>query len=142
MVTVLLSFAVVPFTPGISVVDLNIGLLFFLAMSSLGVYSVVLAGWSSNNKYSLLGGLRAAAQMLSYEVFMGLSLMGVVLLAGSFNLREIVEAQRQLWFCIPQFLGFVIFPDRRHRRDAAACRSICPKPRANWWPGFTPSTRG
>lgn len=107
--TVLLSFAVVPFAPGLHVVNLNIGLLFVLAMSSLAVYSVTLAGWSSNNKYSLLGGLRAAAQMLSYEVFMGLSLMGVVMMAGSFNLREIVEAQRNLWFCIPQFPGFVIF---------------------------------
>jgi NADH-quinone oxidoreductase subunit H len=109
VVTVLLSFAVMPFAPGLAVVDLNIGLLFFLAMSSMGVYSVVLAGWSSNNKYALLGGLRAAAQMLSYEVFMGLSLMGVVLLAGSFNLREIVAAQRRIWFCIPQFLGLLIF---------------------------------
>ncbi|MCC6188189.1 MAG: NADH-quinone oxidoreductase subunit H, partial [Anaerolineales bacterium] len=80
MVCVLLSFAIIPFAPGIVVSELNIGLLFFLAMSSLGVYSVVLAGWSSGNKYSLLGGLRAAAQMLSYEVFMGLSLMGVVML--------------------------------------------------------------
>jgi len=109
MVTVLMSFAVVPFTPAIQVVNLNIGLLFFLAMSSMGVYSVVLAGWSSNNKYSLLGGLRAAAQMLSYEVFMGLSLMGVVLMAGSFDLRRIVEAQRHLWFCVPQVLGFLLF---------------------------------
>lgn len=109
MVTVLLSFAVVPFAPGIQVVDLNIGLLFFLAMSSMGVYSVVLAGWSSNNKYALLGGLRASAQMLSYEVFMGLSLMGVVMLAGSFNLREIVEAQRRIWFCVPQILGLIVF---------------------------------
>ncbi|MFW6063857.1 MAG: NADH-quinone oxidoreductase subunit NuoH [Chloroflexota bacterium] len=108
-ITALLSFAVVPFAPGISVVDLNIGLLFFLAMSSLGVYSVILAGWSSNNKYSLLGALRAAAQMLSYEVFMGLSLLGVVILTGSLNLREIVEAQRGLWFVVPQFIGFVIF---------------------------------
>jgi NADH-quinone oxidoreductase subunit H len=107
--TVLLSFAVVPFAPGIVVADLNIGLLFFLAMSSLGVYSVVLAGWASDNKYSLLGGLRGAAQMLSYEVFMGLSLMGVVMLSGSFNLTTIVEAQRRLWFCIPQFLGLVVF---------------------------------
>jgi len=109
IVTVLLSFAIIPFTPIIEVVNLNIGLLFFLAMSSMGVYSVALAGWSSNNKYSLLGGLRAAAQMLSYEVFMGLSLMGVVILAGSLNLREIVESQRQLWFCIPQFFGMIIF---------------------------------
>ena len=108
-VSVLMSFAVVPFSPVIEVVNLNIGLLFFLGMSSLGVYSLALAGWSSNNKYSLMGGLRAAAQMLSYEVFMGLSLMGVVMMAGTFNLREIVEAQKDLWFCVPQFLGFVIF---------------------------------
>jgi NADH-quinone oxidoreductase subunit H len=109
VVTMLMSFSIIPFAPDIQVVDLNIGLLFFLAMSSLGVYSVVLAGWASGSKYSLLGGLRASAQMLSYEVFMGLSLMGVVMLAGSFNLREIVEAQRGLWFCVPQFLGLAAF---------------------------------
>jgi NADH-quinone oxidoreductase subunit H len=110
IVTVMLmSFAVIPYAPGIEVVDLNVGLLFFLGMSSLGVYSVVLAGWASDSKYSLLGGLRASAQMLSYEVFMGLSLMGVVMQAGSFNLRDIVEAQRGLWFVVPQFIGFVVF---------------------------------
>jgi NADH-quinone oxidoreductase subunit H len=70
---------------------------------------VVLAGWSSNNKYSLLGGIRAAAQMMSYEVFMGLSLLGVVILAGSFRFTDIVEAQRGMWFVIPQCLGFVLF---------------------------------
>jgi NADH-quinone oxidoreductase subunit H len=109
VVTVLMSFAVLPVAPGIIVADLNIGLLFVLGMSSLGVYSIVLAGWASDNKYSLLGALRASAQMLSYEVFMGLSLMGVVLLAGSFDLVRIVEAQRNVWFVIPQFLGFVLF---------------------------------
>jgi NADH-quinone oxidoreductase subunit H len=109
MVTVLLSFAVLPIAPGIIVVDLNVALLFFLGMSSLGVYSILLAGWSSGNKYSMLGGLRAAAQMISYEVFMGMSLMGVVLLSGSFNLATIVEAQKGLWFVIPQFLGFLLF---------------------------------
>jgi NADH-quinone oxidoreductase subunit H len=110
MVTVLMSFAVVPFAPGIVVSNLNVGLLFVLAMSSFGVYSIVLAGWSSDNKYALLGALRGAAQMLSYEVFMGMSLMGVVIQAGSFNLVDIVEAQRRgLWFIIPQFLGFVLF---------------------------------
>ncbi len=109
VVVVLMSFAIISYAPGIEVVDLNIGLLFFLAMSSLGVYSVALAGWASDSKYSLLGGLRASAQMLSYEVFMGLSLMGVVMLAGSFNLREIVEAQRRTWFVVPQFVGFVVF---------------------------------
>jgi NADH-quinone oxidoreductase subunit H len=107
--TALVSFAVVPFAPGFVVADLDIGVLFLLAMSSLGVYSVVLAGWASNNKYSLLGGIRAAAQMLSYEVFMGLALLGVVVLAGSFRLTHIVEAQRGMWFVVPQFLGFVLF---------------------------------
>jgi len=109
MVVVLMSFTVITFAPGVEVVDLNIGLLFFLAMSSLGVYSVALAGWASDSKYALLGGLRSVAQMLSYEVFMGLSLMGVVMLAGSFNLRVIVEAQRDGWFIVPQFIGFVVF---------------------------------
>jgi NADH-quinone oxidoreductase subunit H len=110
MVAVFFAFGVVPVTPSIGIAaDLNIGLLFFLAMSSLQVYSVVLAGWASNSKYSLLGGMRAAAQMLSYEVFMGLSLIGVVALAGSFNLTEIVAAQRGLWYIVPQFLGFVVF---------------------------------
>ena len=109
VVTVLMTFAVLPIAPGIIVNDLNVGLLFFLAMSSLGVYSVVLAGWSSDNKYSLLGGVRAAAQMISYEVFMGLSLMGVVVLAGSFDLVKVVEAQRKMWFVVPQFVGFILF---------------------------------
>lgn len=109
MVTVLMAYAVVPIAPGIGVVDLNIGLLFFLAMSSLGTYSVVLGGWSSNNKYALIGALRGAAQMISYEVFMGLSLLGVVAMTGSFSLRQIVEAQRGMWNIVPQFVGFVLF---------------------------------
>lgn len=109
VITVLMSFVIVPFSPGFIVVDLNIGLLFFLAMSSMGAYSIILGGWASNNKYSLLGAMRGAAQMISYEVFMGLSLMGVVLITGSFSLHDIVEAQRNMWFVVPQFLGFVIF---------------------------------
>jgi len=109
VVTVLVAFAVVPWTEHIAIANLNIGLLFFLACSSMGAYSLVLAGWSSDNKYSLLGSLRAAAQLISYEVFMGLSLMGVVVLAGSFNLRDIVLAQKKIWFCIPQVVGFFIF---------------------------------
>jgi NADH-quinone oxidoreductase subunit H len=109
VVTVLMSFTVVPFTAGIMVADLNIGLLFVLAMTGLGVYSTVLAGWSSGSRYSLLGAMRAVAQLVSYEVFMGISLMGVVMLAGSFSLRDIVEAQRDIWFCVPQFAGFFVF---------------------------------
>jgi NADH-quinone oxidoreductase subunit H len=110
MATVLLGFAVIPFTPSFGIAgDLNIGLLFFLGMTSLSVYGVVLAGWASNSKFSLLGGMRAAAQMVSYEVFMGLAVIGVVMLAGSFNLDEIVRAQRHLWYVVPQFAGFILF---------------------------------
>lgn len=109
VVTVLMSFIVVPFAPGVIVSDLNVGILFFLANSSLGAYSIILGGWASNNKYSLLGSMRGAAQMISYEVFMGLSMMGVVLLSGSFSMHTIVEAQKDIWFVIPQFLGFVTF---------------------------------
>lgn len=108
-ITTLAAFAVIPFAPGVGIIDFNFGLLYFLALSSLSVYSIVLAGYASNNKYSLLGGLRAAAQTVSYEVFMGISVMGVVMLAGTFNLREIVEAQRGGWFIVPQFFGFIIF---------------------------------
>ena len=109
MIATLSSFAVVPFAPGVAVSDMSIGLLFFLAMSSLAVYGVALAGWSSNNKYALLGAMRAVGQMVSYEVFMGLSLMGVVVQAGSFDLGAIVCAQEGLWFCVPQFLGLAVF---------------------------------
>ena len=109
MIVILLSFSVVPFAPNLGVIDSNIGVLFVLAMASLGAYSVMLGGLSSDNKYALLGSLRAAAQMVSYEVFMGISLLGVVALAGSFNLREIVAAQETGWFVLPQFIGFVIF---------------------------------
>ena len=105
----LMAFAVVPFGPGLAVADLNVGVLFFLAMTSLAVYGVLLSGLASNNKYSLLGGLRSAAQMVTYEVFMGLSLMGVVLLAGSFSLGDIVRAQQDVWFVVPQILGFIVF---------------------------------
>ena len=108
-ITMLTGFAVIPFAPGIGIIDFNFGLLYFLALSSLSVYSVVLAGYASNSKYPMLGALRAAAQTVSYEVFMGISIMGVVMLSGTFNLREIVEAQRNGWFIIPQFFGFIIF---------------------------------
>jgi NADH-quinone oxidoreductase subunit H len=110
LVTVLLAFAVLPLTPGIGIAGhLNIGVLFFLGMTSLTVYGVVLAGWASNSKFALIGGMRAAAQMISYEVFMGLALVGVVMQSGSFDLVTIVEAQRHLWFVVPQFFGFIMF---------------------------------
>ncbi|MGA7982641.1 MAG: NADH-quinone oxidoreductase subunit NuoH [Chromatiaceae bacterium] len=110
MATALAAFAVIPITPSIGIVDnLDIGLLFFLAMAALTVYGVAMGGWASNSKYSLLGGVRSAAQMISYEIFMGLSLMGVVILAGSFDLRQIVLAQQGLWYAVPQLPGMVLF---------------------------------
>jgi len=109
VIAVMMGFAVVPFSPELYIVDVNIGLLFFLGMTSLAVYSVLLGGLASNNKYALLGGLRSAAQMVSYEVFMGLSLMGVVMLAGSFSLQDIVRSQEDGWYCFSQFLGLYVF---------------------------------
>ncbi|AFP84977.1 NADH-quinone oxidoreductase subunit NuoH [secondary endosymbiont of Ctenarytaina eucalypti] len=105
----LITFSIVPVSPTWLVADFNIGVLFFLMTAGLAVYSVLFAGWSSNNKYALLGAMRASAQTLSYEVFLGLSLLGVVAQAGSFNLTTIVEAQASLWNVVPQFLGFVAF---------------------------------
>ncbi|MFM7786203.1 MAG: NADH-quinone oxidoreductase subunit NuoH [Gammaproteobacteria bacterium] len=109
MSALFVSFIVVPVTPTWGVADIDIGILFFMAMAGLAVYAVLFAGWSSNSKYALIGGLRSAAQTVSYEVFMGLSLMGVVAQAGSFNMRDIVDAQQGMWFIVPQFLGFVTF---------------------------------
>ncbi|MCW8306636.1 NADH-quinone oxidoreductase subunit NuoH [Acidiphilium sp. PA] len=110
LTTVVLAFAVIPLGPLAGIMpNLNIGLLFFLGMTSLSVYGVILAGWSSNSKFALLGGMRAAAQTISYEVFMGLAVVGVVMLTGSFNLETIVAAQTRVWFVIPQFFGFLPF---------------------------------
>ena len=107
--SMLMAYAVLPLGPGLIIADSNIAILWILAMSSLAVYGVLLAGLASNNKYSLLGGLRSAAQMVTYEVFMGLSLLGVVMLSGSFSLKDVVHAQEDMWFCIPQCVGLVIF---------------------------------
>ncbi len=109
MLTAVLSFAVIPIAPGLWVADFDVGLLYFLGLSSLSTYSIFLGGWASNSKYSLIGSLRSGVQMLSYEVFMAIALMGVVIQAGSFRLVDIVEAQRGLWFVIPQFVGFLVF---------------------------------
>lgn len=107
---VLISFAMVPITPSWSIGGtLNVGLLWIFAMSGLHVYSVVLGGWSSNNKFALLGAMRATAQMISYEVFMGLSVLGVVMASGSFALTDIVNAQQGMWFIVPQIVGAVVF---------------------------------
>ena len=109
MASLLLSFIIIPITPGWGVADLHIGLLFFFAMAGINVYAVLYGGWASGNKYALIGAMRASAQTLSYEVFMGLALMGVVAITGSFNMRDIVNAQEDLWFIVPQFFGFCTF---------------------------------
>ncbi|KMJ47100.1 NADH-quinone oxidoreductase subunit NuoH [Xenorhabdus khoisanae] len=107
--SLLLAFVIVPVSPTWMVADLNIGVLFFMMMAGLAVYSVLFAGWASNNKYALLGAMRASAQTLSYEVFLGLSMMGVVAQAGSFNMVDIVNSQQHVWNIIPQFFGFLTF---------------------------------
>ncbi|MCL1623176.1 NADH-quinone oxidoreductase subunit NuoH [Moraxella sp. Tifton1] len=109
MFTALASFAIIPLSPALGAANWDIGILFFFAMAGLAVYAVMFGGWASANKFSLLGGLRSAAQTISYEVFLGLSLMGVVAMAGSFNLRDIVMAQTEVWNVIPQFFGFLCF---------------------------------
>jgi NADH-quinone oxidoreductase subunit H len=106
------TLAVIPFFEGFVIADINIGLLYILAMSSLGAYGIVMAGWASNSKYSFLGGLRSSAQLVSYEIAMGLSLVGVMIMAGSLNLSEIVKSQQEYWhgmYLIPQFVGYFIF---------------------------------
>ena len=105
----LVAWAVIPFGEGLVIADVNIGILYLFAISSLGVYGVIMAGWSSNSKYPFLGAMRSAAQMISYEVSLGLVIITVIMAAGSLNLSEIVEAQRGLWFFIPLFPMFVIF---------------------------------
>ena len=91
------------------IADVNVGLLYIFAVASLSVYGAVLGGWASNNKYSLLGGLRLSAQMISYELALGLSIIGVLMLAGSLSLVKIVEAQKSMWFIVYQPLGFLLF---------------------------------
>ena len=105
----LIAWAVIPFGEGLVIADVNVGILYLFAVSSLGVYGVIMAGWSSNSKYPFLGAMRSAAQMISYEVSLGLVIITVIMASGSLNLTDIVEAQRGLWFFIPLFPMFIIF---------------------------------
>ena len=105
----LVTWSVIPFGAGMVLIDLNVGILFVFAFSSLGVYGIIAAGWSSNSKFSFLGALRSAAQMVSYEVSIGLIIMCVLLCAGSLNLSEIVYAQKEVWYCVPLFPLFIMF---------------------------------
>ena len=105
----LVAWAVIPFDAGMVLADINVGILYLFAISSLGVYGIVVAGWASNSRYAFLGALRSAAQMVSYEVSMGLVIISVLLCVGSLNLTKIVEAQQTIWFAIPLLPMFVIF---------------------------------
>jgi len=105
----MVAWAVIPTGNGLAVADINVGVLYLLAISSLGVYGILIAGWASNSKYAFLGGLRSAAQMVSYEVSIGLVIVSVLLAVGSLNLNDIVLAQRHVWFCLPMFPMFIVF---------------------------------
>ena len=109
MTLALISWAVIPFSPTLVLADINVGILYLFAVSSLGVYGIIMGGWASNSKYPFLGAIRSAAQMVSYEVSIGVIIINVLLCVGSLNLNDIVEAQQNLWFIIPLFPMFVIF---------------------------------
>jgi len=109
MTLAMIAWAVIPVNDGWAIADINVGILYLFAVSSLGVYGIVIAGWASNSKYAFLGALRSAAQMVSYEVSMGLVIVTVLLCAGSLNLTAIVRAQEHIWFFIPLFPMFVVF---------------------------------
>ena len=108
-VLALVAWAVIPFGKSLVIADINVGILYLFAISSLGVYGVIMAGWASNSKYAFLGALRSAAQMVSYEVSMGLVIINVLLCVGSLNLSDIIEAQKTVWFALPLFPMFIIF---------------------------------
>ena len=108
-VLALVAWAVIPFGEGLVIADINVGILYLFAISSLGVYGVIMAGWASNSKYAFLGALRSAAQMVSYEVSMGLVIINVLVCVGSLNLSAIVEAQRDVWFALPLLPMFFVF---------------------------------
>jgi len=109
MTLAMIAWAVIPVNDGWAIANINVGILYLFAISSLGVYGIVIAGWASNSKYAFLGALRSAAQMVSYEVSMGFVIVTVLLCAGSLNLTEIVRAQEHVWFFIPLFPMFIVF---------------------------------
>ncbi|MCW3475202.1 NADH-quinone oxidoreductase subunit NuoH [Limobrevibacterium gyesilva] len=105
----MIAWAVIPVNDGWAIADINVGILYLFAISSLGVYGIIIAGWASNSKYAFLGALRSAAQMVSYEVSMGFIMVTVLICVGSLNLNDIVNAQKTVWFCIPLFPMFIMF---------------------------------
>lgn len=156
IITVILAFmawAVIPFAPGWVVSDLNVGILYIFAVSSLGVYGIIMGGWASNSKYPFLGSLRSAAQMVSYEVSLGLIIINVILLAGTMNLSAIVESQKGMFWNWYGFGGgadtwplvVILFPmsiisSSRPWPRPTARRSTCPRPSPNWSPVIRSNT--
>ena len=147
----LLSFAVVPFSADVTLIgrqvtgvisDLNIGVLFIFAVTSLGVYGIILAGWSSGSKYSLMGGIRSSAQMISYEISYGLSIVGVILIANTLSMRELVEQQDTIfhWFIWKQPLGFLLYLTCAIAETNRAPFDYRKRSR-NWWGAIIPSIR-
>ena len=148
LIPAIVAFSVIPFGESITlfgreialhVTDVNIAVLFILALSSIGVYGIFLSAWASNNKFALIGGLRSSAQMISYELTMGLVIVAIVMLAGSFSLVDIVHAQAKvLSFCISRSGSSSSSLEAWPRSTAP--RSICRKQKRSWWPVFTPNT--
>ena len=136
----MIAWAVIPVNAGWAIADINVGVLYLFAISSMGVYGIIIAGWASNSKYAFLGALRSAAQMVSYEVSMGFVIVSVLLVAGSLNLTAIVEAQRTVWFCHP------VVPDVRRSSSSPPWRrptappSTFRKAKARSWRGSSSST--
>ena len=109
MTLALVAWAVIPMSENLVLSDINVGILYLFAVSSLGVYGIIMGGWASNSKYPFLGAIRSAAQMVSYEVSIGIIIINVLLCVGSLNLKDIVLAQKEMWYVVPLFPMFIIF---------------------------------
>ncbi len=130
------TYAVIPFDAGVIFADLNIGIFFFFAVGSQASLPLLMAGWSSNNKYAMIGGMRTVAQMISYEIPMVFSILGVVMIAGSMKMSDIVKAQEGLWFIVTKPVAFVIYTIAA-TAETNRYRSIWSKPSRSWWPGHS-----
>ena len=142
MILALIAWAVIPITDGWAISDINVGVLYLFAISSLSVYGVIIAGWASNSKYAFLGALRSAAQMVSYEVSIGFVMVTVLLCAGTLNLTGIVRSQSTIWFVVPLFPMFVVYFISDPGGDQPGARSTCRKARARSSAGFHGGIQG
>ena len=131
----LLAFSCIPFAKGLEIIDFNVGIFFLIAVSSIGIVGILLAGWASNNKFSLIGAMRSGAQMISYELSIGLSILTMVVLTGSMQLSTIVESQADGWFIfkghLPALIAFIVYLISQVRQKPTAVPSTYPKPNRN-----------